>query len=1177
MPGFVHLHTHSDFSLLDGAQRLPALVRRARELEMPALALTDHGNLFGAIEFYKTARAAGIRPILGCEAYVAYGSRREKPRQWADYYHLVLLARNDKGYRNLLKLTSEGFLTGFHFRPRIDRELLAAHGDGLLALSGCLKGEVPQLLLADRFDAAVRCVQEHQEIFGREHYYLELQQHGIPAEAKVGARLPELAAATGAPILITNDSHYLRREHAEAHDVLLCIQTGKDREDPQRFRFQSQELYFKSANEMLQLVPEHPEYLENTLAAADACHLELELGRFLLPHFPIPPGFASPEAYLEAESRRGFQGRYPEGGDALEARLRYELDVIARMGFAGYFLIVADFIRAARERGIAVGPGRGSAAGSLVCYCLGITDVDPIQHGLLFERFLNPERISMPDIDIDFDERRGEVIEYVKQKYGRDNVCQIITFGTMAARAVVRDVGRVLRLSYAETDRLAKMIPTLPGMTLGKALDTVTEFGEMRNPVHPQHELLQIAEILEGLVRHASIHAAGIVITPTELVHHVPLYRSQKDEVTTQYGMTALEDVGLLKIDFLGLRTLTVLEMAVQRVRETHGIDIDWRRIPLDDPGTYALLRQADTVGVFQLESAGMRDLLRKIAPDRFEDIAAINALFRPGPLKSGMVQDFIERKHGRRPLESLHPKLVEILRETYGVILYQEQVMRIASELAGFSLGEADLLRKAMGKKKRDVMEAQRSRFVQGAVRGEVDRVLAESIWEQIEHFAGYGFNKSHSVAYAVISVQTAYMKAHYPAEYLAASLSSEMSDTARIVVLIEDCRRRGVPLLPPDVNTCYVDFRVRDGAILPGLGAVKNVGSGAIEAIVQARDEGGPFRSLFDFCARVEARSWNRRMLESLVAAGAMDSLPGNRAQKLAGLDLAVERGQRLQGDRARGQASLFGEDAGSNAADMEPPLPPSPDWDEGTRLAQEKQVLGFYLSGHPLQGQKHLLRSLAPCTTLELQEAEENAFTALAGTVVSSRVIADKKGKPMAFVKLEDFVGTAELLVFSSVYERYGTRLASDAVVVVCGRVNVREEQETKLLCEHVFGLEEAIQRLGRGVDLAVDLTRLDRQALDRLRELLGAHPGECEVRLRLHGGEQDLALRARNVKVAPSQPLLDALGQLLGAENVRLRCDLSAVQGLVNGGVPARGPARGPRPNAGAAAVDSRPPW
>jgi len=1175
MSRFVHLHTHSDFSLLDGAQRIPALVARARELGMPALALTDHGNLFGAIEFYKTARAAGVQPILGCEVYVAPGSRRDKPRNWSDYFHLVLLARNQTGYRNLMRLSSEGYLSGFHFRPRIDRELLGAYGDGLLALSACLKGEVPQLLLADRFDAAVQCVREHQEIFGRDNYFLEMQRHGIPEEDRVSGGLPALAQATGAPILITNDSHYLRADHAEAHDVLLCIQTGKDLDDPQRFRFQSEQLYFKDADEMLQLCPEHPEYLEQTLVAAERCKLELDLGRFLLPNFPIPEGYASPEAFLEAETRRGFATRYARGGEALETRLRYELDVIGRMGFAGYFLIVADFVRAARERSIAVGPGRGSAAGSLVCFCLGITDVDPIEHGLLFERFLNPERISMPDIDIDFDERRGEVIEYVKQKYGRDNVCQIITFGTMAARAVVRDVGRVQHLSYAETDRLAKMIPTMPGMTLSKALDSVPELGEMRRPEHPQHKLARICLHLEGMVRHASIHAAGIVITPTELVHHVPLYRSQKDEVTTQYGMTALEDVGLLKMDFLGLRTLTVLNAAVQRVRETQGVDIDWRSIPLDDPATYALLQKADTVGVFQLESAGMRDLLRKIAPDRFEDIAAINALFRPGPLKSGMVQDFIERKHGRRAIESLHPVLGPLLDETYGVILYQEQVMRIASDLAGFSLGEADLLRKAMGKKKRDVMDAQRSKFVQGATARGVGRDAAEKIWEQIVHFAGYGFNKSHSVAYAVISVQTAYLKAHYPAEYLAASMSSEMSDTSRIVVLIEDCRKHGVPLLAPDVNTCCADFRVRDGAILPGLGAVKNVGLGAIEAIVRARDEGGAFRSLFDFCARVDARSWNKRMLESLVAAGAMDSLPGNRAQKLAGLDLACDHGQRLQDERARGQASLFGEANGGAEAQYEPPLPPMPDWDEATRLAQEKQVLGFYLSGHPLLAQKQLLLDLAPCTTVDLQDSDENVFTALAGTVVSSRVIADKKGKPMAFVKLEDFVGTAELLVFSSVYERYAARLANDAVVVVCGRANVREEQETKLLCEHVFTLDEAIERLGKSIDLGVDAGRLSREDLERLRHLLATHPGPCEVRLQLHGAERQVKMRARNARVLPSQALLAALGQLLGGDNVRLRCDLSAVQALSAG---AAGRAtRGPRPGAAAAAVDTRPPW
>ncbi|MFQ5598965.1 MAG: DNA polymerase III subunit alpha [Candidatus Krumholzibacteriia bacterium] len=1177
MPGFVHLHTHSDYSILDGAQRIPKLVQQARDFGMPALALTDHGNLFGAVEFYKTARQAGIQPVLGCEAYVAFASRHEKPRSPADYHHLVVLVRNETGYRNLMQLVSEGYLSGFHYKPRIDWDLLAQHADGLLVLSACLKGEIPQLLLADRFDDAVRRVREHQEVFGRDHYFLEMQKHGIELEEKVAAHLPALSHETGAPIVLTNDSHYLCDEHSEAHDVLLCIQTGKDLDDPRRLRFETNQVFFKDADAMLQLVPEHPEYLENTLRVADRCKLELQLGRFLLPNFPILQGFSSPEEYLESQARRGFRERYPEPTPDLEARLRYELSVIDSMGFAGYFLIVADFVRAARERHIAVGPGRGSAAGSLVCYCLGVTDVDPIEHGLLFERFLNPQRVSMPDIDIDFDERRGEVIEYVKEKYGRENVCQIITFGTMAARGVVRDVGRVLRLSYAETDRIAKKIPNVPGMTLSKALEAVPELQDMTRPEHPQHKLMSICQTLEGLVRHASIHAAGIVITPTELVNHVPLYRSAKDEITTQYDMTVLEDVGLLKMDFLGLRTLTVLNNAVRLIHESHGVDIDWRRIPLDDPQTYEFLREADTVGVFQLESSGMRDLLRKIAPDRFDDIAAINALFRPGPLKSGMVSDFIERKHGRKTSQYLHPVLEGILADTYGVILYQEQVMRIASELAGFTLGEADLLRKAMGKKKLDVMKAQHSKFVDGAVSRGVRGGVAEKIWEQIVHFAGYGFNKSHSVAYAVISVQTAYLKAHYPAEYLAASLTSEMNDTPRVVVLIDDCRRRGVDLLSPDVNSSFADFRVREGSVMLGLGAIKNVGLGAIEAVVRAREEGGPFRSLFDFCERVESRAWNRRMLESLIMAGAMDSLPGNRAQKMAGLDQAIERGQHTQGERARGQASLFG--GAPELMGVEPPLPDEPDWDEATRLANEKQVLGFYLSGHPLESQKHLLRDLVTCTTVELQESDENAATVLAGAVVSRKVIADKKGKPMAFVKLEDFVGTAELLVFSSVWERYAALLEDDAVVVVCGRANAREEQQTKLLCEQVFTLDDAIGSLGRALHLAVDATSLTSAQLQRLRALLAGHPGRCEVRMRLPGERRELVMRARNTRVAPSRALLAELRTLLGAENVRLDCATSQPQPARPGPPPGPAPAAPTDAAAGAAgaAIDSEPPW
>jgi len=1171
MRPFVHLHTHSDYSLLDGAQRIPHIVERAREFGMPALALTDHGNLFGAIHFYKAARAAGVQPILGMEAYVAIGSRLDKPKRPSDYHHLVLLARDTTGYHNLLRLASEGYMSGFHYKPRIDKDLLRAHAAGLLATSACLKGEVAQLLSDDRYDDAVRHVRESQELFGRDNYFLEMQVHGIDLEAKVNAGLPRLSRDTGAPIVLTADSHYLCEQHFAAHDVMLCIQTGKDLDDPKRFRFATREVWFKPGDAMAQLVPGNLDYIDNTLVVAERCKLDLALGRFTLPNFPIPPGFATADAFLSAEAERGLRERYPQSTPELRQRLVYELGVIERMEFAGYFLIVADFVRAARERGIAVGPGRGSAAGSLVCYCLGITDVDPIAHDLLFERFLNPERISMPDIDIDFDERRGEVIEYVKQKYGRSNVCQIITFGTMAARGVVRDVGRVLKLSFADTDRIAKKIPNAIGMTLAKAQESVPELAEMDAAEHPQHELMAICKNLEGMVRHASIHAAGIVITPTDLVNHVPLYRSAKDEVTTQWDMTVLEDVGLLKMDFLGLRTLTVLSGATRLLRESKGIDLDWRRIPLDDPKTYELLRAADTVGVFQLESSGMRDLLRKIAPDRFEDIAAINALFRPGPLKSGMVTDFIERKHGRRAIESLHPGLEPILRDTYGVILYQEQVMRIASELAGFSLGEADLLRKAMGKKKKDVMDKQMSKFVDGAVARGVKKEAARTIWEQIVHFAGYGFNKSHSVAYAVVSVQTAYLKAHHPAEYMAATLSSEMEDTSRIVVLIEDCRRRGVEVQPPDVQAGVADFRVREGRISFGLNAIKNVGAGTVEAIVRAREEGGAFESLFEFCARVDTKAWNRRVLESLVQAGALDALPGHRAQKLGALDIAVDNAQRLQGERARGQSSLFGDAPGTAAAGLGPSLPLVPEWSESERLLREKQALGFYLSGHPLAEHKPLLRDVSTRSTMELQETDDNEPAVVAGSVASRRVIFDKKGKPMAFVKLEDFVGAAELILFSDAFQRFDSLLVEDAVIVASGRASAREEQETKLLCDSVWTLDQAVGQLSRALHLDLDAEHMPPGDLTSLQTLLAAHPGNCAVVMRLRNATRDVRVRSRNTRVLPSRGLLAELHRLLGAERVRLEIAPPAPK-------PAAGPPSGrggPRRDAASRGVDRAP--
>jgi DNA polymerase-3 subunit alpha len=722
-------------------------------------------------------------------------------------------------------------------------------------------------------------------------------------------------------------------------------------------------------------------------------------------------------------------------------------------------------------------------------------------------------------------------------------------------------------------------------MTLKKAFETVPDLKKMTQKGHPQYEMMQICQSLEGLVRHASIHAAGIVITPTELLNHVPLYRSNKDEVTTQFEMNVLEDVGILKMDFLGLRTLTVITNAVRLIQRDTGVDLDWRNIPMDDPKTYELLRQADTVGVFQLESSGMRDLLRKIAPDRFDDIAAINALFRPGPLKSGMVADFIERKHGRQKIEYVHPRLEEFLEATYGVILYQEQVMRIASALAGFSLGEADILRKAMGKKKIDVMEAQRNKFIDGAVSNAVPRSIAEKIWQDIEHFAGYGFNKSHSVAYAVISVQTAYLKAHFPAEYLAASLTSEMNNTTRVVILLEDCRRQGIAILPPDVNSCFADFRVREDKVLFGLGAIKNVGLGAIEAIVQAREEDGPFQSVFDFCDRVDAQAWNRRVLESLIMAGAMDELPGGRSQKMAVVEQAIARAQHTQKARARGQASLFGDAPELLGTGMEPPLPIEPEWDEATRLANEKSVLGFYLSGHPLDALKPLLRDLTTCSTIELQEAEENAVTVLAGAVASRKVIADKKGKRMAFVQLEDFLGSAELLVFSSTWERTESLFEEDAVVVVAGRANAREEQETKLLVEQVMTLDEALEKLGRSLHLELDARQLPQGNIDKLKALLARSPGKVPVRMRLRGEERELVMRSRNTSITPRRDLLESIRELLGDDHVHLECGKPALKPLqdrrwrngvdsANGGTTHHASVGGnPAPQAPGAAVDS----
>ena len=1138
--GFVHLHNHSDYSLLDGACRLDRLVERVKSLGMPALALTDHGNLFGAVEFYEKARAAGLRPIVGCEVYVAHGSRLDRTRS-ADgkgaYDHLVLLARNREGYRNLMRLSSAGYMEGFHYKPRIDKELLSAHADGILCLSACLRGELPQLVLNGDLEAARNAAAWYRDLFGKEFYYFEAQDHGIPEERTVAQRLIELGKEMGIPVVATNDCHYLRQQDAEAHEVLLCIQTGKTLQDQDRFRFATDQVYVKSTEEMEALFQGAPEVLRNTLEVAEKCELTLDTERVQLPEFPLPPEFQTAEEYLRSAAREGLRRRYPSVDEAMERRLQYELDTICQVGYARYFLIVRDFIDFARSNGIGVGPGRGSAAGSLVSYVLGITDIDPLKFDLLFERFLNPERISMPDIDIDFDyENRGRVIEYVLEKYGRDSVTQIITFGTMAARAVVRDVGRALGMTYADQDRVAKLVPAELGMTLTRALETVPELKALSTQDETHAKLIRCSLALEGLARHASTHAAGVLIAPGKLTDYVPVYRSSKGDVTTQFDMVSLEKIGLLKMDFLGLRTLTVLEDAA-RLASGAGERLDLKGIPLDDPATFALLSKGQTIGVFQLESSGMRELLRKVLPDSFEDIIAINALFRPGPIQSGMLDDFAKRKHGKQKITYMHPTLEPILKNTLGVIAYQDQVMQIANRLAGFTLAQGDLLRRAMGKKKPEEMASMKQAFVEGCGKNQVPKKKAEEIFDLVEKFAGYGFPRAHSAAYALLSYQCAYLKAHHPAAFFAAALSSEVGDTDRIVVLVEEARRLGIEVNPPDVNRSQSAFTLEGNAVRFGLTAIKNVGKGSVEAIVAARQSGGPFVSIWDLCRRVDPRSINKRVLESLVLAGACDSLGGDRAQLFEAVALAIGRSQELARGQSRDQVALFGAEHAIEAP--EPPLADIPSWPLHDRLRKEREVLGFYFSDHPLSPYRALIESRRLPDTARIRETRDGAEVTFMGMVSAIKTIADRNGRPMAFVTLEDFSGSVEGVTFADLYERNRSALTQGAVIETRARVSVREDQDPKLVFQSIRAV--ASGEAGPEGELTLDLTESpEGVSLEPLRDLLGRHPGRCPVYFLVRSPEDGTKtqIRALRLLVRASEELLDELRKRLGERAVRL---------------------------------------
>jgi DNA polymerase-3 subunit alpha len=1140
---FVHLHLHTQYSLLDGACQLDRLIAKAKEYRMPALAITDHGNLFGAVDFYAQASKEGIKPIIGCELYMAPGSRFERTPQDGQYEganHLTLLCRDLVGYKNLIKLVTAGYLEGFYYKPRIDRELFAQHGQGLVVLSGCLNSEVGHALLDKDEAKAAQIAKFYLDAVGKENYYLEIQDHGLEDQRTMTRGVLPLAKRLGIPVVASNDVHYLNASDHKAHEVLLCVQTGKTLRDADRWRFSSQQFYLKSPLEMQALFSEVPEALRNTIAIAERCNLELTFGKIRLPKYAVPDGYTL-DSYLRKLAEEGLRKRYGEPDAEALDRLNRELEVIKKMGFAGYFLVVWDFISYARSRGIPVGPGRGSAAGSLVAYSLAITNIDPLRYGLLFERFLNPERISMPDMDIDFcDERRDEVIAYVRNKYGAENVAQIITFGTLGAKAVIRDVARAMGMTYAEGDKIAKMVPNTLNISLDEAIKDSAPLKQAIEKQPGVAELIETAKVLEGLTRHASTHAAGVVISSEPLTEHVPLYKGAKGEITTQYAMTAIEKIGLLKMDFLGLRTLSVIANSVKLIAQSRRVTVDLERIPHDDAAAFHLLGEAKTFGVFQLESSGMRDLLRQLRPGRIEDVVALVAMYRPGPMEQ--IPKFIERKHGRTKVEYEHPLMEAILKETYGIMVYQEQVMRIASDLAGFTMGEADILRRAMGKKSPELMAEQRKKFVDGALARGVSEKKADKIFSLMEQFAGYGFNKSHAAAYAIIAYQTAYLKANYPVEFMAALLTSETSDTDKIVKYIEECRAMGIEVLPPDVNESSSDFTVVGDKIRFGLVAVKNVGETAIHSILAARTGEGRFRDLFDFCERVDLRLVNKRVVEALTKCGAFDSLGARRAQLMAVLDKAMEAAASTQRDRARGQGSLLDVLSPTGTARRpSPAMPDLPEWDRLQLLATEKETLGFYITGHPLAEYRGLLAKYATTPAEELSNLQDKATVRVGAIVTAVKEISTKSGDRMAFVTLEDLTGSIEAVVFPDVYRSSMLHLAKDSAVLVKGQVDLAEDGAAKLLVSEVRPLALS----GNGGTPLVEVTlggdAATPEALRRLEGILRAHPGNAALRLHLDlpDGKRVTIAPATSLSVTPDEKLRQALEAEFGVGCLTLR--------------------------------------
>ncbi len=1136
--GFAHLHCHTEYSVLDGACKIHELLQKCKEFGMKSCAITDHGVLFGAVEFYQAAKEAGIKPIIGSELYVSRTTRDDRAARGGNYYHMLLLCQNEEGYHNLCKLSSLGYLEGFHYKPRVDDELLAKYSGGLIATSSCLAGEVPQRLMEDKMDAANEAIKKFVSIYGADNFLIELMDHGMPEQKKVNPLLAQLADDHGLMKIATNDCHYLDRSDAKPHEALLCIQTGTTLDDPNRVRFSSDEVYFKSPDEMRDVFPEWPDAVANTEKVAERCNLELPLHKHLIPQYDPPEGI-SQEAYLRQLVADGMKERYGETPpDGYLERADFELGVIEQMGFVDYFLVTWDLINFAREQEIPVGPGRGSGAGSIVAYTLMITNIDPMRYGLLFERFLNPERVSMPDFDIDFCyERREEMIVYAHEKYGKDNVCQIITFGRMLAKAVVRDVGRVLGMSYGDVDRIAKLIPAELKMTLEKAYGQEPELKALVDEDEQVGKLWEIARRLEGTIRNCGTHAAGVVICDEPLTDHVALFKAagENTAVATQVEMKCLEEVGLLKMDFLGLRTLTVIHDAVRLVKQTHGVEIDIDALEPNDPKAYELLRSGKTTGIFQLESSGMRDLAKKIGLQSLEEICALVALFRPGPMQ--FIDTYVANKYNQQGIKYDHPLLEPILGETYGIAVYQEQVMQIVQALAGFSLGQADILRRAMGKKKADLMAEQRGKFMTGCAENSIDGELAGKLFDMIETFAGYGFNKSHSMAYAFVAYQTAYLKANYPAQFMAALLTSESGNMDKIAMYVEECRRIEIEVHPPDINRSELRFTVSDKEIVFGLVAVKNVGDGPAESIVLERDAAGPFKDVYDFCGRVGGRLVNRRLIESLNKAGAFESTGWSRAQVDASIEGALSEAQVSQRDRDAGQTSLMDLMGGDEDVSLAQPPPKVEEWTESETLAHEKEMIGLFISSHPLAKYMDTLDRFSTFRLADLETRVDGSTALFGGIVTIVKIHVTAKGKKMAFVTVDTREGPCEITIFTEAYEAHQFLLQVDTVIMVRGKVNYRND-EPGLIGEEIIPIEDAEKRLTRAVHIRLNGNSHSEGVLQQLAEVLGKQPGSCDVFLHCASDiHAEVVIHATGAcRVNPSQELVDGVEALLGQRSL-----------------------------------------